>query len=715
MKKLLVVWIFLAGLSGSWCRAESGYDLWLRYVPVTNKSLLATYKQHTVQLVFPAGNETLNAAKQELAMGMKGLLGGPLPESAVANKDGTLIVGTPASCREITAQPLIGQLLVPAGEEGYLIRSVLVNGKKCTVIAANFNTGVLYGVFHFLRLLQTNAPIARLSISESPKVKIRTLNHWDNLDRTVERGYAGQSIWKWDELPATIDPRYRDYARANASIGVNATVLTNVNANSKILTAAYLAKVAAIANVFRAYGIKVYLTARFSSPIEIGGLKTADPLDPQVRQWWTDKVAEIYKLIPDFGGFLVKANSEGQPGPQSYGRNHADGANMLAAAVAPYHGTITWRAFVYSNEVPEDRHKQANLEFEPLDGKFNPNVLVQVKNGAIDFQPREPFHPLFGALKKTPEAMEFQLTKEYLGQGTHLVYLGTSFEETLEADTYSYGKNSQVRKIITGEITKQPLSEMAGVSNIGADSNWCGHPFSQANWYAFGRLAWNPSLSAAAIAEEWVRMTFSNDPALVKPVREMMMGSREATVNYMTPLGLHHIMAANSHYGPGPWDNALPREDWKPKYYHRADSAGIGFNRTSTGSNAVSQYFPEVRTRFENVHTTPDRFLLWFHHLPWTFKTRANKTLWNDLVDHYYLGVTQVRDMQKTWDDMEGKVDRDRFAEVKKLLVIQENEARWWRDSCLLYFQTFSGMPIPGGYEKPSYTLAEFMKRGFKP
>ena len=418
------------------------------------------------------------------------------------------------------------------------------------------------------------------------------LNHWDNLDRTVERGYAGFSLWDWHKLPDYLDPRYTDYARANASLGINGTVLTNVNANATSLLPEYLAKAAALAAVFRPYGIRVYLTARFSAPVEIGGLKTADPLDPVVAGWWKRKADEIYALIPDFGGFLVKANSEGQPGPQDYGRTHADGANMLADALAPHGGVVLWRAFVYSNDVPEDRAKQAYGEFQPLDGRFRPNVLVQVKNGPIDFQPREPFHPLFGAMPKTPLMMELQITKEYLGFATHLAFLGPLFEEALRADTHAKGEGSTVAKVIDGSLHGYATTGIAGVANVGTDRNWCGGVFACANWYAFGRLAWDHTLTSDRVADEWVRLTFGNDPALVAPVKEMMLGSREAVVDYMTPLGLVHLMAEGHHYGPGPWVSTARRADWNSVYYHRADANGIGFDRTASGSNAVAQYFP---------------------------------------------------------------------------------------------------------------------------
>src|SRR5271168_426295 len=482
----------------------------------------------------------------------------------------------------------------PPRSHSYTLRSETLDGHRATVIAANTNAGVLYGTFHFLRLLQTRQPVDHLALRASPAIQHRVLNHWDNLDGTVERGYAGASIWNWHELPDYIAPRYLDYARACASIGINGTVLTNVNADALSLTPGYLEKAAALAAVFRPYGLKVYLTARFTAPIEMGGIQTADPLDPAVRLWWQRKVDEIYRYIPDFGGFLVKANSEGQPGPQDYGRSHADGANMFAAALAPHGGVVIWRAFVYSAHPNEDRARQAYDEFVPLDGKFDSNVLLQVKNGAVDFQPREPGHPLFGAMPKTPLMLEVQITKEYLGFSTHLVYLGPLYEETLRFDTFAKGAGSTVAKVIDGSLQGYNLTGMAGVSNIGADRNWTGSQFDQANWYVFGRLAWNPAQSSRDIAEEWVRMTFSNDARFVAPTVAMMMGSREAAVDYMTPLGLAHLMASGHHYGPGAWQGGGSRADWTPPYYHRADAQGIGYERSTVGSNAVSQYAPAL-------------------------------------------------------------------------------------------------------------------------
>jgi alpha-glucuronidase len=688
-------------------RADDGYDLWLRYGRVADVARLSEYRASITSLAIEGNSGTLQVVRDELVAGLGGLLGRPIAVVAQPASIGALIVGTPASSRVIGSLPL-RDALRSVGPDGYVIRALVVNGKRAIIIAGNRDVGVLYGTFHLLRLLQTSRSVSGLNIVSVPKVQLRMLDHWDNLDRTVERGYAGESLWDWDALPNTISPRYRDYARANASIGINAAAITNVNANARVLTPEYLVKVAALASVFRPYGIRVFLTARFSAPIELGGLKTADPLDPAVRAWWKGKADEIYRVVPDFGGFLVKANSEGQPGPQDYKRTHADGANMLADAVAPHGGVVMWRAFVYSNEVPVDRIKQAYDEFHPLDGAFRDNVFVQVKNGPLDFQPREPFHPLFGAMPKTPLVLEFQITKEYLGQDTHLVYLAPLFEEVLDADTWATGKGSTVGRVVDGSLHGYRRTGMAGVSNIGTDRNWTGSQFNQANWYAFGRLAWDHDLSSSAIADEWIRMTFTNDARAVASIRTMMMASREAVVNYMAPLGLAHIMATGHHYGPGPWADA-GRPDWTPSYYHRADSLGIGFDRTASGSNAVAQYFAPVRDRYASRRTVPDSLLLWFHHVRWTDRVSSGRTVWDELVHRYSAGVGAVHVMQRDWAGVRAAIDSERFAEVAGYLAIQAREARWWRDAVLSYFQTFSKLPIPAGYEQPEHPVSYYM------
>ena len=682
--------------------AEDGYDLWLRYKKIDDQKLLTDYRSEIVAININQGSSTLVAARDELITGLKGLLEKTIPVLTTLQHN-SLIAGT-VSTSPVIFKLITSDQLSAAGKEGFIIRSVNYKGKKVIVIAANTDIGVLYGSFNFLRLLQTHQSISNLNIVSSPSLQLRLLNHWDNLDRYVERGYAGISIWNWHTLPGYIDPRYTDYARANASIGINGVSLTNVNASATALTKPYLEKCAALANIFRPYGIKVYLTARFSAPIEIGGLKTADPLNDSVQQLWNTKAKEIYELIPDFGGFLVKANSEGQPGPQSCGRTHADGANMLADAVAPFNGIVMWQAFVYG-EQSEDRFKQAYDEFKPLDGKFRKNVLVQVKNGPIDFQPREPFSPLFGAMQQTPLMMEFQLTQEYLGQGTHLVFEAPLFKEVLDADTHAKGNGSTVGKVIDGSLYHNSLNGMAGVANIGNDRNWTGHLLGQANWYALGRLAWDYHLSCEQIADEWIRQTFNNNASFVATTKKIMLSSHEALVNYMTPLGLHHIMGNGHHYGPAPWSDNLPRPDWNPVYYHKADSVGIGFDRTAAGTNALAQYTSDVRKQYEDINTCDEKYLLWFHHVSWKHKMNSGRTLWEELCYKYYHGVDEIRSIQEHWNQLEKYLDKERFQQVKMLLAIQVKEATWWRNACLQYFQTFSRMPIPASYEKPDKTL----------
>ena len=694
-KRLLIIFILLPAL----LKAEDGYDLWLRYKKVSNNSLLDQYKKQITSPVVLGSSQTTTIIKTELSKAFSGLTGLPYTILSSSEKTSAFIVGTVTTSSIISSIVTKDELNI-IGSEGFVIKTR--PGK--TIITANTDIGVLYGVFHFLRLMQTQQPISNLNIISAPKIKLRILDHWDNLNRTVERGYAGFSIWDWHKLPDFIDKRYTDYARANASIGINSTVLTNVNANAVVLTKPYLEKVKALADLFRPYGIKVYLTARFSAPIELGKLKTADPLNDTVQLWWKQKVKEIYDLIPDFGGFLVKANSEGQPGPQDYNRTHADGANMLADAVSPFDGIIMWRAFVYSSN-SNDRFKQAYEEFKPLDGKFRKNVLVQVKNGPIDFQPREPFSPLFGAMPQTPLMMEFQLTQEYLGQGTHLVFEAPLFKEVLYADTYSKGKGSTVTKVIDGSLNNFSLNGIAGVSNIGNDIDWCSHPFAQANWYSLGRLCWDYDLSSAQIADEWVRQTFTNDPAFVEPIKKIMLQSRETLVNYMTPLGLTHIMYNGHHYGPMPWGNTLGRPDWNPVYYHKADSFGIGFDRTAKGTNALSQYAIEVQNEFNDINKCPDEYLLWFHHTAWDHKMHSGRTLWSELCYKYNSGVDSVRSFIKEWNRLRKYIDEDRFKQVDQLMNIQLKDAIWWRNACLLYFQTFSKMPIPAQYEKSDKTL----------
>ena len=675
--RALIAALFLLALAGP-AKAEDGYRLWLRYDP-----LPAEVRQHfapsVTEIVVQSNGAIARSASSELQHGLSGLLAKPIPVRQSVDRDGAIVA-------ELKKAGL--------GSEGFTIRSTRVSGHRATVITASDERGLLYGAFALLRRVQTEQPIDQLDLRDRPRLALRMLDHWDNLNGSVERGYAGRSLWDWRTLPDWKDPRYTDYARADASIGINGVVLNNVNAQADILTGPYLKKVKALADIFRPWGIRVYLSARFSAPIDIGGLKTADPLDPAVRAWWKAKSDEIYAQIPDFGGFLVKANSEGEPGPQDYHRTHADGANMLAEALRPHGGIVLWRAFVYSS-MNEDRAKQAYDEFQPLDGKFADNVIVQIKNGPIDFQPREPFHPLFGAMPHTKLAMEAQITKEYLGFNTHLAYLGTMWEEVLKSRTWRPQPSSRV---------KDSISAMAGVANTGSSRSWSGSQFDQANWYAFGRLAWDPQASAQSIAEEWTRMTWGNDQRIVKTVVPMMMGSRQAVVDYMTPLGLAHLMGTDHHYGPAPWVSDLQRPEWNPVYYHRADANGIGFERTMEGSNALSQYATEVQLGFVDVDNLD--FLLWFQHVPWDQKIElTGRTVWEELVWRYDHGLDEVRAMRRHWETLRGSVDEQRFAEVSAYLAIQEREAKWWRDACIAYFESVSHHPLPAGVAPPEHPL----------
>lgn len=646
----ILLGLFFCGC-GLTASAENGSNLWLRQEP----SCQAT-------VVCDITSPVIDVARKELASLWKG---------------GEVILRISADREHYGL-----------GDEGYTIRSA----GNDIILESSAEKGLLYAAYHLLRLQAEGNDCKNLNISESPLYEYRILNHWDNIDGTVERGYAGKSLWKWEELPTVISPAYEKYARANASVGINGTVLNNVNASIEILSDKYLDKVKALSDIFRPYGIKVYLSVNFASPMKLGGLDTADPMDEKVAEWWKRKVHEIYSLIPDFGGFLVKANSEGQPGPCDYGRTHAQGANMLASALKPYGGIVMWRAFVYS-PTDDDRAKQAYLEFKPLDGKFLDNVIVQVKNGPIDFQPREPYSPLFGSMTHTPLMVEFQITQEYLGHSNHLAYLALMWKEF-----YEY-------------VSPYSIKAVAGVANIGDDVNWCGHDFAQSNWYAFGRLAWNPELSSSQIAREWLVQTFTDESEFLNPVEEMMLESREAVVDYMMPLGLHHIFAWNHHYGPEPWCE-IPgaRADWLPSYYHCADREGIGFDRTTTGSDAVSQYPDSLVAVFNSLSSCPEEFLLWFHHVSWDHKLKSGNTLWDELCYKYQTGVEKAQEFCEVWNQMSDYVDSERYQAIANRLKIQADDAVWWKDACLEYFRTFSRMKYPSGVDKPVFRLKELKK-----
>lgn len=713
MKYLVCLSLYMLSLTcvaSSLIEGEDGYRLWLKYDRINNAAVATGYDEQLSDYHVFGESETIEVLRNEVeyAFGQMGL-----KPHATEPQRARLLIAAGVKAERLATEFEID--IKQAAQEGYVIRQRHnEDGKSLVLVLANTDEGALYGTFRLLKEMQLRHSMSAINIVSAPKIKLRVLNHWDNLDRHVERGYAGQSIWDWHKLPEYRYQRYIDYARANASVGINGTVLNNVNADPLILTPHYLAKVKALADIFRPYGLKVYLSVKFSSPQLIGNLSTSDPLNHQVQQWWKDKVAQIYAEIPDFGGFLVKANSEGQPGPGDFGRTHAQGANMLAKALAPYNGHVMWRAFVYANEKGEERSKQACSEFTPLDGQFDANVLVQVKNGPIDFQPREPFSPLFGAMPNTPLMMEFQITMEYLGFSTHFVYLGPMYEEVLQSDTYARGKGATVAKVINGQLFNHQVTGMAGVSNIGTDRNWTGHIILQSNWYVFGRMAWDPEIASVEVADDWVRLTLSQDDDVVATVTEMMMTSHQTAVDVMTPLGLHHIMGAGHHYGPAPWVDFLGRDDWNSTYYHRADEYGIGFDRSPSGENAVAQYFSPLSAQFADPKTTPEKFLLWFHHLPWSYVIGSSRrTLWEELVHRYYEGAQQVQAMADNWDKLEGRLDPHQFRQVQMAMDIHVKEALWWRDACVLYFQQFSKQPIPQGLVHPTKTLDEMKQMSF--
>ncbi|UTA70067.1 alpha-glucuronidase family glycosyl hydrolase [Emticicia sp. 21SJ11W-3] len=675
-------------------RADDGSRLWLKFDLLKDPVLRTSYTSSTRFIVAHDESPIIKTAVTELQSGLGGLLGRRIQVYSKADtRTGGIILHLDNEA----------PLLI---HDGFSIRSQKGN----IVISARNPSGILYGTFELLRYIQTGKSLQNLNLVSNPKVKLRMLNHWDNANGTVERGYAGSSMWKWPELPFRIDPRYIQYARANASIGINAASINNVNASSRFLTAEYLEKIKAVADVLRPYGISVFISVNFRSPRTLGGLKTSDPLDPEVKKWWNEKTKEIHQYIPDFGGFLVKANSEGEPGPQDYGRTHADGANMLAEAMRPYKGIVIWRAFVYKADPNGDRFKEAYEQFKPLEGTFDPKVIVQVKNGPIDFMPREPFHPMFGAFPKTTLGMEFQITQEYLGQSTHLTYLAPMFKECLDADTYAKGKGSTVAKVIDGSLDGHQLSLMAGVANTGSDNNWTGHPFNQANWYAFGRLAWDYTLSSERIASEWIAMTITPNKVAQRKINEMMMRSLPIYISYTYPLGTAHMMGEGHHYGPEPWLEKSGRPDWTSVYYHRADTIGLGFDRTGKVSNALSLYQPDVQKIWGNPDNCPLDYLLWFHHVSWKMKLSTGRTLWDELCWRYYDGAEQVKVLQADWESLKPLIDKETYENVKGRLMIQEKEALWWRDACVLYFINYAKMPLPAPLKLPARSLDEVKK-----
>jgi alpha-glucuronidase len=681
----LALFVAVAALAGpSLARAEDGYKLWLRYAPLEGEQLakLEAFDPHVSFVTDLSVDKTAATASDELKRGLRSLLGHSLSKS---RGGGSISFACGEDSRDSS-----GRFLV-----------ISLNARHISVSAPG-SIGCLYGAFALLRELSLGADPARIDVDERPAMPLRMLDHWDDPNGYVLRGYSGRSIFDWWKLPEHLDQRLIDYARADASIGINGAVVNSVNASPLFLTDRYIPKLKRVADAWRPYGIRLYICARFSAPKDVGRLPTADPLDPAVQAWWKTRADALYAAIPDFGGFLVKANSEGEPGPQDYHRTHAEGANTLARAVGD-RGVVIWRAFVYSAEDKTDRAMQAYNEFVPLDGKFDKNVILQVKNGPIDFQPREPFHPLFGAMPHTRLMFEGQITKEYLGQATHLVYLAPMWREALASDT---GRGGTVAQVIAP-------AGMAGVANTGSDRNWSGSHFNQANWYAFGRLAWNPDLSSEQIAREWAAQTFSHEKPFLDAVVPMMMASRQAVVDYMTPLGLAHQMATGHHYGPGPWICDLARPEWNPCYYSRADKGGIGFDRTASGSNALGQYAPSVAALWSDPQTVDASYLLWFHHVPWDFPMRTGRTLWSELVHRYDEGVATVDGMAATWSSLKDYVDPERFADTADFLRIQQQEARWWRDASIANWQSINGLALPKGTRPPEHPLDYYKALAF--
>lgn len=668
-------------------KENDGYELWLDYRPLAGceriYSEYAPYARNVVVVGDSAnGGATRDAIRAELDRALPRILGVTAGVGAGKAMTGPAIVA--GTCAELSSLGFacvdgVADGVSVVGAKGFSI-SVTQQPYPAIVLSGATDVGVLYATFRFIRFLQTGTPLASIATVDAPKYAWRMLDHWDNPDGSIERGYAGKSLWKWDELPAKVDPRYTDYARACASVGLNGAALNNVNASATILETVNLRKVAAIADVLRTYGITTFLCANFASPMKIGGLATADPCHPEVADWWKAKADEIYSMVPDFGGFVVKADSEGQPGPFAYGRTHADGANMLADALKSHGGIVIWRAFVYGHG-ETDRAKKAYAQFKPLDGQFRANAALQVKNGPIDFQPREPFSPLFGAMKKTDLFMELQVAQEYLGQGNHIVFLAPMWKELLTADTFSNGPGTPVHDTFKG---------IAAVSNTGDDRTWCGSHFHPANWFAYGRLAWDPTLDCADIAREWVACTWGGDGKTREAIQSMMMGSWDACVDYMTPLCLHHIMNEGHHYGPNPGDMTPPREDWRPRYYHRASRTGLGFDRTMSGSGAVEQYYPPLRDVFADPEMCPEKYLLWFHHVPWTARMASGRLLMDEIEFRYRRGVLAAESMRDAWKRLEGDIDPFRFKAVLAKLDIQVADAHEWESTCVKYFRSFT-------------------------
>lgn len=716
-------------LSQTLVMAETGSSLWLRFVLCSDPTKLAEYRNAATEIVVQDSNPsatltpTLDIMRNELNTGLDGILGQDVPTSNSVTRDGSVVVGTPTSSSIINALNLTDKLNA-VGDEGYIIEPATVSGHPVTIIASKGQFGALYGAYAYLRLMQTQKSVTNLSISEKPKVKLRQIDHWE-----TERNYAGGNFIEWGTLPNTIHPRYTMFARACASVGINAFVFNNVNTSTTYLGASYILKEKALADLFRPYGIKVFLVAPYNSPInaatpDLGGVPvvpkqtTADPTVASVADWWNAEVDAIYSQIPDFGGFLVKAGSEGQSGPGDYGKTHSQGANLLGKAVARRGGIVLWRSFVYDATVDPDRLARCYKDFHPLDGQFEPNVFVQSKFGPLDFMPRETFNPLFGGLPHTNQAIELQITQEYTGQRIKMCYLPIIWQEILDSDTYANGAGTTVGKIIDGTAYGNTLTAMVGVANIGDAVNMTGQDMGQANFYGFGRMAWNWNLTPEELAYDWAKMTWSNDSTVVETVVDMLMGSRESTVDHQEPLGLTHQQSQTTqgdHYTPGPSESGSPPE-WYGSYYNKADAVGLGYDRSITGSNMVGQYFEPLVSKWGNIDTCPENLLAWFHHVPWTFTMDSGRTFWDELCNRYQIGVHYVTNMRAQWDSLQPYIDPERFAAVKALLATHEKDAAVWRDTCTTYFATHSKMPIPADpMQLKNLTLGGVQINGFSP
>jgi len=692
--------------------AETGYDAWLRYAPIGDLSVKARYDVLPATVVVLGDSVVMEAAREELIRGLRGMLGRTLRVEAGLPKESAVVLGTLSTVK--AALPAAGPFPNLA-EDGFWIKTVVAGGVPSLVITAANDRGVLYGVFAFLRKVGLGEAVKQLDERQVPYAPIRWTNEWNNLDGSIERGYGGRSIFfEGDNVRSDLGP-VRDYARLLASLGINGCTISNVNANPRVITTEFLPQLVRVAEVFRPWGIRLSVAVDFSSPRRIGGLDTFDPLDARVVQWWKDKVDEIYRAVPDFGGIVVKADSEGRLGPSAYGRSHADATNVIARALKPHGGLIFYRGFVYDHKMDwrnlkNDRARAAYDNFKPLDGQFEDNAVIQIKNGPIDFQVREPASPLFGTLEKTNQVVELQITQEYLGQQRHLCYLPPMWKEVLDFDLQAKGAGTPMKALVAGKTFQRPLGGFVGVSNVGRDQNWLGHHLAMANLYGFGRLAWNPDLSARQIAEEWTRLTFSHDKRVVDTIVAMQLGSWRTYENYSGPLGAQTLTdITGPHFGPAV--EASERNGWGQ--WHRADEKGIGMDRTvATGTGFIGQFRPAVAKTYESLKDCPDELLLWMHHVPYTHVLHSGKTVIQHIYDTHYQGAQEAEGFVTQWKSLKGLVDDERYREVLTRLEYQAGHAQVWRDAVSSWFLKTSGIPDANGRAGrfPGRTEAEAMK-----